>query len=145
VRPRRLATWQPYLWFVGMMLFSIPNHINGILGMPRRVYSAGFQGSPVAASWQGLTAISAVGGAILFLSSAFFVIVVVGTVLYGRQMPAPAIEFSVPLEPAEGGGVWDRFGLWTAVAVGLVILAYAVPIAHLYGMHRFPSPAFKPW
>ncbi|MCB1035971.1 MAG: cbb3-type cytochrome c oxidase subunit I, partial [Acidobacteria bacterium] len=32
------ALIQPYLWFVGMVLFGMVNHITGILGMPRRVY-----------------------------------------------------------------------------------------------------------
>ena len=39
----RVATLQPYLWFAGMQCFSIPNHIAGVLGMPRRVYTGEFQ------------------------------------------------------------------------------------------------------
>ena len=30
-----LARIQPYLWFGGMLLFSIANHVTGIAGMPR--------------------------------------------------------------------------------------------------------------
>ena len=44
-----LARVQPYLWFVGMMLFSFSNHITGLMGMPRRVYDASYGGSTVAA------------------------------------------------------------------------------------------------
>src|SRR5262249_15740726 len=56
---RRLAQWQPYLWFAGMVMFSLSNHVTGLMGMPRRVFAADYQGSPVAARWQGLTALSA--------------------------------------------------------------------------------------
>jgi len=46
-----LAKVQPYLWFMGMLLFSISNHITGLMGMPRRIYDAGYQGSAVAETW----------------------------------------------------------------------------------------------
>ena len=41
--------------------------------------------------------------------------------------------------------MWDRFGLWTAVAVVLIILAYAQPLYHLHTMARFPSRGFSPF
>jgi cytochrome c oxidase subunit 1 len=145
VRLRALALAQPYLWFSGMMLFSIPSHITGIMGMPRRVYSAAFQGSEVAASWQFLTVVSAVGGVILFVSSAFWLAVLVVSVL-GEKGERPPIEFAKPLTPVAGSaGVWDRFGLWTALAAALIAIAYAYPIAHLILLPRFGSSPFKPF
>ena len=43
-----LARIQPYLWFGGMLLFSIANHLTGLAGMPRRVYDACYGGSEIA-------------------------------------------------------------------------------------------------
>ena len=57
-----MARVQPWLWFVGMLLFSIPTHASGMLGMPRRVYDPSYGGHPVAVSWRWLTDISAIGG-----------------------------------------------------------------------------------
>ncbi len=140
-----LARAQPYLWFLGMVLFSISYHIAGLRGLPRRVYSAALSGAD-GARWHGLTEIAAVGGVILFLSALWFVIVVVATWVGGRRLATPAtFEFAVPLRPVTAPGVWDRFGLWTAVAIGLVALAYAWPIAHLLMHPRFGSPPFKPF
>lgn len=139
---RPLARWQPYLWFVGMMMFSLANHITGLMGMPRRVYSATYQGAPQAAQWQSLTFLSAVGGIVLFISSLFYVIVVVKTVLYGKKVENHPIEFAKPLEAPRESGLWDRFGLWTAVAVVLIVAAYGYPLYELYTMQRFPSPGF---
>src|SRR6266446_102777 len=37
LRSKRLARWQRWLWFWGMMITSIPGHITGLMGQPRRV------------------------------------------------------------------------------------------------------------
>jgi cytochrome c oxidase subunit 1 len=141
-----LARVQPYLWFVGMMLFSFSNHITGLMGMPRRVYDAGYDGSAVAATWRGLTGVSAVGGLFLFASAAFFMMVMIGTALAGKKKEPDPILWAEPLYPVvERRTILDRYGLWTAIAILLVIVAYAYPLwAHLR-MARFGSPGFSPF
>ena len=141
------ASVQPYLWFVGMMLFGVVNHITGLMGMPRRIYDAGYGGSEIAARWAPWTAVSAVGGVVLFVSSALFVSVVVATLLYGRKIEEPEIAFAEALDaPANPvRGIWDRWPLWTAISVILVLAAYALPIAHHLMLHRFGSTGFKPF
>ncbi|MEM9597398.1 MAG: cbb3-type cytochrome c oxidase subunit I [Acidobacteriota bacterium] len=142
----RVAAVQPYLWFLGMMLFAVVNHVTGILGMPRRVFSGEYPGFEVAESWRTLTVVSAWGGVVLFVSSLCFLAVVIATAVWGRKIEAPAFEFARPLEPLpERTNVWDRFGLWTAMAVVLIVIAYAYPIYHLYSMETFGSPGFKPF
>jgi len=141
-----LAKVQPYLWFVGMLLFSISNHITGLMGMPRRIYDASYGDSAIAGSWRALTDLSAVGGLFLFASAGFFVLVMLGTGLAGKRRAAERIEWAEPLEPVPAGiTVFDRYGMWTAVAVFLVLVAYAYPMwAHLH-MQRFGSPGFTPF
>ena len=141
-----LARVQPYLWFIGMMLFSFSNHITGLMGMPRRVFDATYDGSTVAAAWRGLTGISAVGGLFLFVSAGFFMLVMIGTALAGRRrMPEP-ILWAEPLHgPATRRTVFERYGLWAAVAVLLVIIAYAYPLWTHLRMARFGSPGFSPF
>ena len=85
------------------------------------------------------------GGVILFVSSLSFVTVVLATWLGGRRIEAPAFEFAVPLRPVTATGVWDRFRLWTVVAVVMVAIACGWPIAHLLMHPRFGSPPFKPF
>ena len=34
---KAMARWQLWLWFVGMMIATIPWHITGLMGQPRRV------------------------------------------------------------------------------------------------------------
>jgi len=146
LRLRPLAKVQPYLWFLGMALFSTSYHIAGILGLPRRVFSASFLGEEMAARWMPLTRIGAVGGVVLSLSALSFIAVVLATWLGGRRLAEPRpIRFAEPLAPPQAKSVWDRFGLWTVVAVALIALAYAYPIAHLLGQERFGSPGFAPF
>ncbi len=141
-----LAKAQPYLWFAGMMLFSIANHVTGLMGMPRRIYDPTYLGSTVAERWGGLTALSALGGVFLFASATFFLLVMLGTVLAGRPTTDTTISFAEPLEgePAKRL-VFDRLGLWITVAVVLVSIAYAYPLADHLRMTTYGSPGFKPF
>jgi cytochrome c oxidase subunit 1 len=144
IRFRAFAEVQPYLWFIGMMFFSIANHVTGLMGMPRRVYDPAYFGATQAARWAPWTAVSAAGGVILFVSAMSFCLVVFGTLLWGRKLEtAPALEWSEALEEPQKRGIWDRFGLWTIVAAVLIVLAYAVPIAHLLSIHRYGAAGVK--
>ncbi len=141
-----LAKVQPYLWFLGMLLFSISNHITGLMGMPRRVFDPSYLGSAVAARWSALTEVSALGGVFLFTSAAFFLLVMLGTVLAGRPTTDRTISFAEPLEgPPTKRMVFDRLGLWVVVAIALVLIAYAYPLADHLRMTTYGSPGFRPF
>jgi len=139
-----LARAQPYLWVAGMTIFSTSYHIAGLRGLPRRVYSAALAGEQ-GATWHGLTVLAAIGGVLLFVSALCYVTVVAATWMGGRRIDAPAFEFAVPLVRPVATGVWDRYGLWTIVALVLVAAAYGVPLVQLLAHPRFGSPAFKPF
>jgi cytochrome c oxidase subunit 1 len=137
-----LARIQPYLWFAGMILFSTSYHLAGLRGLPRRVYSGTLSGEHGDA-WQSLTMVAAVGGIILFISALAFVTVVFVTWIAGRKVPAPPFEFAVPLQQVTAIGIWDRFGMWTVVAIVLVALAYVYPLYTLLTHTRYGSPPFQ--
>jgi len=139
-----LARIQPYLWIAGMVLFSTSYHIAGLRGMPRRVYSGALSGE-YGGSWHSLTMVAAVGGVILFVSAMAFVTVVAATWIGGRRIQAPPFEFAVALRPVTTVGVWDRFGVWTAIAVVLLAMAYGYPLYTLLVHTRYGSPPFQPF
>ncbi len=138
-----LARVQPYLWCAGMALFSISYHIAGLRGMPRRVYSGSLTGE-YGAQWHGLTQIAAVGAVVLLISAFLFVIVTVATWFGARQANVLPFEFAVPLRPP-AFGLWDRYKIWVALAVVLVVAAYGYPITHLISHPRFGSPPYQPF
>jgi cytochrome c oxidase subunit 1 len=131
-----------------MLLFSIANHITGLMGLPRRMFATDYAGAAQAEPWAGLTLLSALGGIVLFTSAAFFVLVMAGTLLAGKREEHPAIAWAESLDVPDGGfrvTAWDRLGLWFAVAVVLVVIAYAIPLWDLLHLTRYGSPGFKPY
>ena len=139
-----LARVQPYLWFLGVALFSASYHIAGLRGLPRRVFSGALSGE-YGAEWHGLTRVAALGAAVMFVSALSFLLVVVVTWLAGRRTETVSFEFAAPLRPVTGLGVWDRFGVWTVVAIVLVAAAYAYPVLNLISHPRFGSKGFQPF
>lgn len=144
LRLQGLARIQPYLWIGGMLLFSTSYHIAGLRGMPRRVYSGTLTGE-YGGEWHPLTMVAAAGAVVLFVSALAFVAVVAVTWMAGRRIPAPPFEFAVPLRPVTTITVWDRFGLWTAIAVVLLAIAYGYPLYTLLAHTRYGSPPFQPF
>ena len=140
-----MARVQPWLWFLGMLPFSIPTHITGLMGMPRRVFDPSYADHPTAVSWHWLTNVSAIGGMVLFASSLFFVLVMLFTLFAPRVSPEP-IEFAEPLEdPGTKAAFLDRLGYLTALAALLVVVAYGYPIWQHLQMPRFGSAGFSPF
>lgn len=145
---RPLAQVQPYLWMLGMSFFSFPNHITGLMGLPRRVYDTTYAGAPQAEMWSSLTAISAAGGVIVFTSGLCFVISIVKTLLQKPHGVSIPLTWAKPLEGDDTMpelSLWDRLGRWWIIAVVLVIIAYAIPLMDIFKMTRFGSPGFKPY
>jgi hypothetical protein len=74
-----------------------------------------------------------------------FVTIVVCTWFTGRRITSPALSFATALRPPAAGSIWDRLGMWTAVAILLVALAYGYPLAQLLAHPRYGSPGFQPF
>ena len=126
-----------------MALFSTSYHIAGIRGMPRRVYSGALSGD-YGADWLGLTRIAAAGAVILLISAWSFVAVALATWLGKKETQAVAFEFARPLRPPVYS-YWDRYGLWTVLAVILILAAYAYPLIQLIAHPRYGSPPYQPF
>jgi cytochrome c oxidase subunit 1 len=140
-----MARVQPWLWFAGMLLFSIPTHLTGLMGMPRRVFDPSYGNHATAVSWQWLTNVSAIGGLVLFASALFFVLPMVFT-LFGASAPSRPLEFAEPIEdPGEKWAYLDRLGTVTVLAVIFILIAYGYPIWQHLQMTRFGSPGYSPF
>ena len=129
---RSVALGQVVLWFVGMTFMSNAMHRGGLLGIPRRTAEPeyrGFEFEAAVGSVGELNAQIALGGTLLTLSLVLFFANVVGTAFNGRSETLPANEYAGTLSgPEDAPLVLDNLKLWTAIAVVLVIFAYAFPI-----------------
>jgi len=120
---------QLWTWFVGMIVLTFPWHYVGILGMPRRMAFYDYSDPAIAAQAASVT-MSVVGGAILVLSGALFLIVLVRGQMAARIEPG-LYRFSVALrEPRTVPAALNGFGLWLGLMVALTIVNYGFPIAH---------------
>ena len=53
------------------------------------------------------------------------------------------VDFKRDHPEPDARSVWDRFGFWTALAVLLILAAYAYPLYELLSLERFGSPGFR--
>src|SRR5205823_14867748 len=63
----RLGKWHFWLMFVGFNLTFLPQHMLGLLGMPRRIYTYHHGGL-----WEAYNLMSSIGSGVMALSIAVF-------------------------------------------------------------------------
>ena len=126
----RLMRAQLWLWCVGMIVLTFPWHYVGILGMPRRMAFYDYS-DPAIAAQAAPVMLSVIGGAIVVVSGALFLIVLI------RGQMAPRVEpgvyrFSVAVRPPRTlPAALNGFGLWLGLMIGLTVVNYGFPVANL--------------
>lgn len=125
----RLLRWQLWLWFVGMMVTTLPWHFTGLLGMPRRM--AYFDYSHPQLAPQAITVtISSIGGLLLVISGLLFIWILASAGRRGRVEPPP-YRFATPVHQAPVPRALNGFALWVGLMVALTVVNYGVPIVQL--------------
>jgi cytochrome c oxidase subunit I len=132
--PLRLQLW---LWFLGMMIMTLPWHWVGLQGQWRRVANFNYA-DPIIAAW-GPWVIVSLGGGLVLLASAF---------LFVRNLAvlhrSPSVVIARPLyalavhPPRSVPAALNGFGLWNVLLLVLMVLAYGWPLAQFV---YAPSPS----
>jgi cytochrome c oxidase subunit 1 len=98
-----LAKWQPYIFGLGMSGFSLFMMGAGTLGVPRRHWDISFAGNAMAHEFPGaawlMMALMAVFGLAAIVGGAIYLLITVGSVFFGRRIPAPGFKY---VRAAEG-------------------------------------------
>ena len=133
VAPLRFQLW---LWFLGMMIMTLPWHWLGLQGQWRRVANFNYA-DPIIATWGPWVIVSLAGGAILLISALMFVSNLAS--LHRARTPAAARPlYALAVHPpVRVPAALNGFGLWNALVLVLMIVAYAWPIAQFVAN---PSP-----
>lgn len=140
---RKLALASSWIYTIGVLVMARGLISGGLEGMPRRTFMA--QASYSSPDWVLPGILTGIGGTLMFIGVITFFIVVAMTVVAGERAGAPVdIPVSATLTaPARSG--WelslDRLGLWVAIAVVLIAIAYA-PFFLTYSPN-FVSPGFR--
>ena len=87
-----LARIQPYLFAVGMLVFSMAMTFAGTFGVPRRHWNASFTGAVFQPEFSPavnlIIGVMAVGGLIAIAGGAIYIVVTVVSVFFGKKMAA---------------------------------------------------------
>ncbi|MGO4329277.1 cbb3-type cytochrome c oxidase subunit I [Cupriavidus sp. 2TAF22] len=129
---------QLWLWFVGMLVLSLPWHLVGLLGMPRRM--AYYDYTHPAIHPQAWTVTASAAGGLLLVISAFLFIFVLARARKGTAGPAP-YSFSEPVHAGAPAPVaLNGFGLWVAMMISLTVVNYGYPIVQLASLKEASVP-----
>ncbi|MFC5133411.1 MULTISPECIES: b(o/a)3-type cytochrome-c oxidase subunit 1 [Haloferacaceae] len=132
VYSRQIGLFQVVLWFIGMALMSNAMHAQGLLGVPRRTAEPEYSGFDYPVAFGGFEELNvqiAIGGTLLFLSTVLFIGNLVLTM--GNPRVSGLAETIRPAlsGPDDAPEVLDDLRIWVGIAVTLVVLAYALPLA----------------
>ncbi len=145
---RKVALFQAWSWFVGMVVFSNAMHMLGLLGAPRRTPLG--DAPYVPEEWNGHLLRVSIGGFILLVSVLSYLLIMYKTVRQPAADPADVPE--VPIAEARRHPqltpVWlDRFKPWLIAAAVLIVLAYGPQLVdQILNMNlNAPGTDFTPW
>jgi cytochrome c oxidase subunit I len=123
----RLALLQLWTWFAGMLLTTLPWHVVGVMGQPRRMAYYDY-GDPALAPQAIWVSLSAVGGFVLVFPALLFV----GILITSHRTPAAAgspLAFSLAVHPPRSlPDSLNSFRVWILLVVGLTVANYGYPI-----------------
>jgi cytochrome c oxidase subunit I len=141
LRSKALARWQLWLWFSGMLITTIPWHIAGILGQPRRV--AVFDYSlPFVARTAALVDLSVAGALILLVSAILLLVILVGSHFGARAAGVPMRYALAVSPPARVPAALNGFALWNSLLLVYMVVAYGYPIGQFFYLKSHSAPVY---
>jgi cytochrome c oxidase subunit 1 len=148
LRLPRLNLWVPYVWTVGVVLFSVGLSVAGLLGSPRRTNLGPTYANPDSPlyrpDWELWSMLGAVGGVVMFAAAVMFFAVFFASLL-GRKQRAPRLV--LPTAEAYHDAelpVLRNFTPWVVTAVLLLAVAYVPPIYQVLQDRTPGAPAYDP-
>jgi cytochrome c oxidase subunit 1 len=139
---KQLARWQLWLWFWGMLITTIPWHIVGLMGQPRRVATFDYA-DPFIARMGLLVIISVIGGLILLISAILLIIILVRSHFGERMLGAPLRYALAVNPPARVPASLNGFALWNSIVLVLMVVAYGYPIGQFFFLKQHSVPAIE--
>ena len=129
IRPLRIQLW---MWFVGMMVMTLPWHWTGLWGQWRRVAAFDYS-DPMIAAWGPWVIVSLIGGIILAISAILFVYNLALLHRAGIAGAPRTIEYARAVHPpGRVPSALNGFALWNLLVALLMAIAYGYPIAQFF-------------
>ena len=138
----------PYIWVIGMLIFSFGMSWGGLRGEPRRTNlgityldpnSELFRGD-----WVPTTLLALLGGIIMFIAGMLFVVVFFGTIFRKKSQ---AGELEIPVSEAYHDepriALFDRFKPWLVTMLVVILLAYVPALINVNKNSGPGAPRFN--
>ncbi len=138
----KLNTIIPYLWVIGMLIFSFGMSWGGLRGEPRRTNLGTSYLNPenplFRADWVPTTLLALLGGIIMFIAGMLFILNFFATIL-GKKKNAGELE--IPVSEAYHDEkripLFDKFKPWLVAMLVIILLAY---VPALYNVNKNSGP-----
>jgi len=139
--PSALMRLQLWSWFAGMLIVTLPWHVVGLMGQPRRMSYYDYT-DPALAPQAIWVALSAVGGFVLVLSTLLLVGMLLASFRRGISVQPP-LRFSLAIDPPRSlPASLNGFGVWVVLVAALTVTNYGFPIAQALAARGSAVAAF---
>jgi cytochrome c oxidase subunit I len=126
---RNVATIIPYLWVIGMLIFSFGMSWGGLRGEPRRTNLGTTYLNPESplfrGDWVPTTMLALFGGIIMFIAGMLFIVVFFGTIFRKKTTEGVLdIPVSEAYHDEKRIPLFDKFKPWIVTMIIVLLLAY---------------------
>jgi cytochrome c oxidase subunit 1 len=131
-KPVKMKGWTlsvPYIYTIGVFIFSWGMMRGGLIGMPRRTNTGASYANPESMlyqpDWMPFIDISVIGGSIMFLAIVIYIVAFFATVSARSEATLEAVTFPVTAPLHDEPANWLRnFKPYIYIAIVLIVLSY---------------------
>ncbi|MBL7696915.1 MAG: cbb3-type cytochrome c oxidase subunit I [Chitinophagaceae bacterium] len=139
----------PYMWTIGVLIFSTGLMWGGLIGEPRRTNLGMTYLNPdhelFRPDWVPTTTLALIGGIIMFIAGTLYIVVFFGTMVRKKQHAA-ALELPVSdaYHDEKRIPLFDKFKPWLVVMAIILVVAYVPAFLNVKNNTGPKAPGFTP-
>lgn len=139
----------PYLWMIGVLIFSTGLMWGGLIGEPRRTNMGLTYLNPknnlYHPEWIPTTTLALLGGIVMFIAGMLFIVVFFGTMIRKKQYEGTLdLPVSEAYHDEKRVPMFDRFKPWLVAMAVIIVIAYVPAISDANKNYGPPAPRFAP-
>ncbi|NOR63432.1 MAG: cytochrome C oxidase subunit I [Rhodobacteraceae bacterium] len=124
----KMALWQLWLWFWGMLITTMPWHVLGLLGQPRRVDTLPY-GDELNAIWDPYEIVMLAGAVMLTVSAFMFIIILVRSHYSEKLDTVPEVVFGTAIhQPLRVPKLLNSLAFWNWAMLVYMLASYGYPL-----------------
>ncbi|MBN2856022.1 MAG: cytochrome C oxidase subunit I [Halothiobacillus sp. 20-53-49] len=130
---KAMAVWQLWLWFIGMLVLTLPWHYIGLLWYPRRVSSTPYEHVGVVAQWGIYELMMVVGGIILVVSGVMFIYNLIRTHTNKIAEPDMTVSYAEAIHPPlKVPNILNSLSFWNWAMAAYMLISYGYPLLQFF-------------